>query len=416
VLVRLEANDPTLTPARPAARRPVTATFHMYTPATTVLFGAPQPFAFDRDVTLEAVVNDENEFDITTVRSPQLIPQGDSYNVASDLSVANEVQLRNAGRNYPPEIRQRYLGLPDSITARTRALAFSLAAGQPTDYDTALAVQDYLRANITYSLEIPAPPAGQDPVDWVLFTRQEGYCNYYASAMVVLLRAVGIPARMSVGFAEGAFDLDVGLYRVVESDAHAWPEVYFPGYGWVEFEPTASQPVLDRTLTLANGNAGEQPAPDERPTPQNPADREAAADPGGQQPAAARLAGVALWGGAALALVAGLALLRRWQLRRERANSSAAALAYARLQGAARWVGVQASPAWTPRERGAALARRLPAHAAEIHEITSEYEWETYGRAVSPMEAAEQAWRRLERAVWWGALRRAWRRLLRAKE
>jgi transglutaminase-like putative cysteine protease len=82
-------------------------------------------------------------------------------------------------------------------------------------------------------------------VDYFLFESREGYCTYYASAMVVLLRLNGIPARIAAGFAQGDYDPTLGAYRVSESDAHSWVEAYFPPYGWVEFEPTASiQPIL----------------------------------------------------------------------------------------------------------------------------------------------------------------------------
>ena len=83
-------------------------------------------------------------------------------------------------------------------------------------------------------------------MDWVLFDLKQGYCNYYASAMVVMLRTMGIPARMAAGFAQGTWNSDEQAFVVEERDAHTWVEVYFPGYGWVEFEPTAAQAPLNR--------------------------------------------------------------------------------------------------------------------------------------------------------------------------
>lgn len=87
---------------------------------------------------------------------------------------------------------------------------------------------------------------------WVLMDHKQGFCNYYASAEVLLLRSIGIPARLAVGFARG--ELDDGAYTVFRRDAHAWPEVYFPGIGWVEFEPTASEPPLVRPTTIVAGD------------------------------------------------------------------------------------------------------------------------------------------------------------------
>jgi hypothetical protein len=80
-------------------------------------------------------------------------------------------------------------------------------------------------------------------VDYFLFDLQQGYCDYYATSMVVLARAAGLPARMAVGYASGAYDSANNRYIVTEADAHSWPEIYFPEYGWIPFEPTAAQPV-----------------------------------------------------------------------------------------------------------------------------------------------------------------------------
>jgi hypothetical protein len=93
-------------------------------------------------------------------------------------------------------------------------------------------------------MNVPAAPRGKDPVMWVLVDHKKGFCNYYASAEVLLLRAIGIPARLAVGFARS--ESADGAYTVYRRNAHAWPEVYFPGIGWVEFEPTSSQAPLAR--------------------------------------------------------------------------------------------------------------------------------------------------------------------------
>ena len=90
----------------------------------------------------------------------------------------------------------------------------------------------------------PRRPLGQDPILWVLRSYKKGFCNYYASAEVLMLRSIGIPARLAVGFAHG--DLEGDTYIVHQRDAHAWPEVYFPGAGWLEFEPTVSQEPIVR--------------------------------------------------------------------------------------------------------------------------------------------------------------------------
>jgi transglutaminase-like putative cysteine protease len=145
----------------------------------------------------------------------------------------------------PPGIAERYSALPDTVPQRVLDLARDVAGDAPSRYDRALAIERYLRA-YPYTLDLPEPPAGRDLVDYFLFEQQEGYCDYYASAMVVMARAVGVPARLASGFAQGNYDHDARRWVVTERDGHSWVEVYFEGIGWVEFEPTAGQPVLDR--------------------------------------------------------------------------------------------------------------------------------------------------------------------------
>jgi len=105
-------------------------------------------------------------------------------------------------------------------------------------------VTRYLRSQIAYKNRIPTPPTGRDPVDWFLFEKKEGFCTYYASAEVILLRAAGIPARLAVGYSQGERVENTFLVKL--NDAHAWPEVYFPGIGWIEFEPTSNEPGITR--------------------------------------------------------------------------------------------------------------------------------------------------------------------------
>ncbi|MBX0327899.1 transglutaminase-like domain-containing protein [Oscillochloris sp. ZM17-4] len=181
---------------------------------------------------------------------------GKVYTVTALVSRADVQSLRAAGTDYPTWVRERYLQLPDSITARTRERAAQIIAnaGARTPYDEAVAIQDYLRT-FRYNESIPAPPPGAEPVDWFLFTQREGYCDYYASSMVMMLRSLGVPARWVQGYAGGVFDVERAIYEVREDVAHSWPEVYFPGFGWERFEPTpASYTALPvRPLTTEFG-------------------------------------------------------------------------------------------------------------------------------------------------------------------
>jgi transglutaminase-like putative cysteine protease len=184
-----------------------------------------------------------------------------TYRAWSLVSVASEEQLRSAGSDYPQWVRDRYLALPETVSDRVLRLARDLTATEPTPYDRALAIEAYLR-NYPYNLDVPLPPVEvQDVVDYFLFDLREGYCDYYATSMVVLARAAGLPARLVIGYATGSYDPYRAVYVVTEADAHAWPEVYFPDYGWIEFEPTGGFPPIARSarqdVAVEQPDAGE---------------------------------------------------------------------------------------------------------------------------------------------------------------
>ena len=171
---------------------------------------------------------------------------GGSYRADSLVPAVGADVLREAGRQYPDWIRARYMTLPDTVTERVLALARDLTATELTPYDQAAAIERYLRENYEYTLDVPVPPYDRDLADYFLFDLQKGYCDYFATTMVVLARAAGLPARLVSGYASGTYDTLQAQYIVTEADAHAWPEVYFPGIGWIEFEPTAGRSLLER--------------------------------------------------------------------------------------------------------------------------------------------------------------------------
>jgi len=167
----------------------------------------------------------------------------DRYEVTSSITHPDASQLEASGTQYPPGLLQTYLQLPADLPARIGDLAEHITAGAKTPFEKALRIQDYLRTSYPYSLDTPAAPPEQDVVDYFLFDARGGFCSYYASAMAVMLRLQGVPARIVTGFAASEYIPERGALRVPFSTAHAWVEVYFPGYGWVEFEPTSSQPA-----------------------------------------------------------------------------------------------------------------------------------------------------------------------------
>ena len=185
--------------------------------------------------------------DILGVDAKDRLREGSVYESVGSISVAPEVVLRAAGSDYPGWVLARYLQLPSDFPSSVSNLAGDLAAREATAYGQATAIERYLRA-IPYDLDVPNTPLGEDAVEYFLFEAERGYFDYHASAMVVMLRSVGIPARLAVGYAlrdeERAASTD--RYTVTEQSAFAWPEVYFPGLGWVEFNPTPSLPTVER--------------------------------------------------------------------------------------------------------------------------------------------------------------------------
>lgn len=146
---------------------------------------------------------------------------------------------------YADWVREIYLQLPESLPGRVAQLGMEIVRGYSDPYTMALAIENYLR-QYPYDLEVTLPLPDADVVDHFLFELQRGYCDYYASAMVVLARSVGLPARYVVGYAPGRFDPDGEVFLVTGEEAHSWAEVYLDGVGWIEFEPTAGRPSIDR--------------------------------------------------------------------------------------------------------------------------------------------------------------------------
>jgi len=159
------------------------------------------------------------------------------YEGISILPVARPAEARFAGTEYPEEIRGTYLQLPAHLDRRIPELARKISSGANNSYDQSLAIENYLRTNFGYTLNLTGKP-GTDPLAHFLFESKAGHCEYFATAMAVMLRALGIPAREVNGFLPGEYNSVAGDYIVRASDAHSWVEAYFPGNGWLTFDPT----------------------------------------------------------------------------------------------------------------------------------------------------------------------------------
>ncbi len=184
------------------------------------------------------------------------IKKNEIYRFETLVSTPTSAQLSEAGTNYPDWVLQIYLQLPEDLPQRVVELSVEITKDKPGAYDKAVAITQYLRANYEYQSIIPSPPRKSDPVDWFLFDYKKGFCNYFASAEVLLLRSAGVPARLAVGYAQGAPAAAGEGIVLQKEDSHAWPEVYFPGYGWIPFEPTAALPILDWNELPGNSGDG----------------------------------------------------------------------------------------------------------------------------------------------------------------
>jgi transglutaminase-like putative cysteine protease len=343
-------------------------------------------------------------FDVLGVVVP-----GAEYELDSVFREADEAALRAAGTDYPDWIRRRYLQLPNVLPNRVHALARGLTATPPTPYDRAAAIQEYLRREMHYSLEIGSPPYDQDVVDYFLFDSKEGFCDYYATAMTVLARSAGIPARIVFGYATGTFDPGPGKYTVLESDAHAWPELYFPGIGWVEFEPTAVMPEIPRPAAADATNAN----------PVLPQTEDAKSSTGWKWAVL-----LLKWGAVpvlfTLLAIPLIALL--WSLLapvrfRTMAPARLMRSVYRGLQAHGIRQGIRLSPGITPFEFTNRLAEENPACAAPLGLMEEIYDRQLYsGKEISREDRKNvlRIWPGVDRQLWltwWKSRWRAFRRL-----
>ncbi len=206
-------------------------TFYMEPMDTSVLFALPHPILVQGSF-LE-IRKDEDD-GLTAVRTGL---ERINYSVQSDQSVPPPEQLRNDGVAYPADEFKKYLQLPEDLDPRIAALAFEVMGNRSNRYDQAKAVEEFLQTRFGYTLEMKA--SGDQPVADFLFNVKEGHCEYFSSAMVLMLRTQGIAARVVNGFQQGEYNETAGVYVVKQKDAHSWVEAYFPKEKvWVTFDPT----------------------------------------------------------------------------------------------------------------------------------------------------------------------------------
>jgi transglutaminase-like putative cysteine protease len=421
------ADEPVL-PQRFEQRELLTQTVAVYFPNNTLIFAAPQPVAVNQTSWVEVLPG--NDLNMWTMLTP--IGGGDSYRVVSSVSRAPIERLRTAGANYPATIRERYLQLPETLPQRVKDLAKKIVtdAKATNPYDQATALEAWLRKNIKYNDQISAPAQGQDGVDYVLFVTQQCYCDYYASAMAVMARSLGIPSRIATGFGQGTFDSKRGVYQVYQHDAHTWAEIYFPQYGWIQFEPTASQPAIERPRPESSTGTTNDDVPD--PGDMSRAGgrevEDAADDPRRDLPfdvstlsqfANQSSAGwVIVIGLAALALVAGGGFLAIgwYENHGTPKQASGGTWAFARLARMTRWLRLKLSAADTPYEQAKTIGLAVPKRRDEIDQLADLYVRERYGRAEVDLNQTRSIWQRIHWSLWVAGIKRRLPRLLSAPQ
>ena len=182
------------------------------------------------------------ENDTVSVIAMRMLESGERYIVTSHISTATESDLSGATGSYPSAIKSTYLQLPNDFPEDIRLLSENITKEAATPYAKVKAILAYLE-QYQYKLDVNAPPEGVDNVEYFLFTQKSGYCLHFASAAALMLRSVGVPTRLAVGYLPGDPSKTPFEYILRDKYFHAWPQVYFPGYGWIDVEATPAGPA-----------------------------------------------------------------------------------------------------------------------------------------------------------------------------
>lgn len=361
-----------------------------------------------------------NALTSSVIKTESELDEGDSYEISSAMPRFSPDVLRQATSASPPDAI--FLQLPDSLPDEVAATAAEVTAAGATAFDKLVLLQDWFRDNFTYSTDVP-DGNGASAISSFLEHRI-GYCEQFSATYAAMARTLGLPSRVAVGFTQGE-QLGDGSYLVRGRNAHAWPEVWFDGLGWVPFEPTpgrgqpgaqaytgvepsqevAPQPetpttttttTLPPTTTTVAGQEGQAPPPPTAappttaPPPVPPPDADA--DPGRSFPWLLVLAVVA-----AVAFVLALpALVRRWRRRRVGPATDPAHMLlelWDRALAALAAIGFRPNPALTPLEVSADAAETFPSVAEPLQRLAGAATSASYAPpdAVAAIAAADRA-------------------------
>jgi transglutaminase-like putative cysteine protease len=377
------------------------------------VFVAPgEPLAADRDADIETGADAS---DVTSLRPPESLKPGDSYSAVGLVSTASSDILGALGDDYPSWVTDRYLQLPDDLPSSVRELAAKITSPDSSPYDNALSIEDYLRR---YPVEFTetASPGNTDAVSYFLFEQKRGHPLYHASAMVVLLRTLGIPARLAVGFALSSCNDESGV-SVDGSNALAWPEVYFPGAGWIAFSPSQAYPRqsmqgTESMLDPSDSASARQvldslPANDRQKTPvdESAAAGTTASEDTGSGGLLLRLTPFLVLATLSLAVV----VTMRYTWNRGMSSLSYPAQLWEKTRRLSSWAGGGPQPSQTPREFLRGLEGEL-AGTADLPVLSGAYERVEFGgKSLSVDEEAKLS------ALWRVLRSRLLRRILRRR-
>lgn len=333
---------------------------------------------------------------------------GDQYVAAGYVSTATVQQLSQVPypsqstdpELYPAGVMQLYLPENTRIDPFVKQKALEATKGTTTMYDAAVHLENYLRAGFKYDTNNPDPPANEDAVAWFL-QQKKGFCTFFASAMAMMGRSLGMPTRVALGFTYGTYDQNHGYYVVRGTQAHMWTQIYFGSkYGWINFEPTESfgsffrpQDALPGTTPGATGTGVAATPPR---TGHNDPGLPIGGNGGPNSPQNSAVVRIGLGLSALILFVLLLAVVFLVWWRMSFRGLAPAAGALARVTRLGRWAGAPPLPAQTPHEYAERLASVVPAQQATIEHLANLYSRERWSGEID-LDDLDEAPRLYER-------------------
>ncbi len=385
------------------------------------LFGASQIASINQPAQLR--INKATGSVIAWLRPNGKLAAGNKYTITSYVSAAgiktlqsvplpanapsfipdpNRPDLETPVTYYDPSILQTYLQLPKNLDPNIKILAESLTQTAPTMYDKAVALESYFHSHYTYNADISVPP-GQEAVSWFLFRNNShtGFCNYFSTSMAIMARELGIPARVVEGYTNGKNDVKQNQWVIRGTDAHSWVQIYFAGYGWINFEPSASfstftRPIVSSNSVVTTGGStsptvsGSRNHQGKLPDETGGGDTSVALSSSQQQTQLRQTISLTFVGFVLLILL-GIVYFGIWWQRLYHGYSLSTQV-YGRICKLANWAGIALKPSQTPYEYMQTLAEAAPSEAITLERLGDIYvrdRWADPNSAEHPRRTGE---------------------------